>query len=123
MHERIIEMNIPAQAERFLMQKMANLSDALGEWARNIVGQRHAHWNTAAKSVEQDGVDIFRGSENKAQRCRMARTVIAETIEIALVHKQKQLSGSQPITDGPHRETGTRHPHHQTPHAFRGRPR
>ena len=71
------------------MQKVADLRDALGKRTRNIVWQRDAHRNTATEGVEQDGVDIFRCGEDKAQRRRMARTVIAKAVEIPLVHKQK----------------------------------
>jgi hypothetical protein len=91
MHQLIIEMDIPTQAARFLLQKVADLSDALGQRARNIVGQRDAHRDAATEGVKQDGIDIFRGGEDKAQRRRMARTVIAKTVEIPFIHKQKQL--------------------------------
>ena len=33
MHQLVIEMDTAPQAERFLMQKMANLSDAFGKRA------------------------------------------------------------------------------------------
>lgn len=36
MHQLIIEMDIPTQAARFLLQKVADLSDALGQRARKI---------------------------------------------------------------------------------------
>ena len=91
MHQLIIKMDIPTQAARFLLQKVADLSDALGQRARNIVGQRDAHRDAATEGVKQDGIDIFRGGEDKAQRRRMARTVIAKTVEIPFIHKQKQL--------------------------------